>query len=221
MKKETRNIKNFDKINFKDFGTLILTQGDQESLTIEADEALLPELIAKVQDSTLILGIDDDWLNRLGKVISSVFNSTQHKITYHLTVVNLEKISISGKCHLECQSLQTDTLKLNLSGWGNLTFTHLDCNALEVRISGRGEFSATGRADQQTVRISGSAEYSAPDLVSQSLRIVISGQANAAVRVEESLDIRISGMGQVNYYGRPKLRQVISGLGKSKRLNNG
>jgi hypothetical protein len=58
------------------------------------------------------------------------------------------------------------------------------------------------------------------ELASQTARIVIAGQGNATVRVAESLDITISGLGQVNYYGRPKLRQVISGLGKSKRLNN-
>jgi hypothetical protein len=40
------------------------------------------------------------------------------------------------------------------------------------------------------------------------------------LRVDDSLEIIISGMGQVNYYGQPKLRQVISGMGKSKRLSN-
>ena len=33
MEKEIRDIQSFDKIRFKDFGNLILTQGDQESLT--------------------------------------------------------------------------------------------------------------------------------------------------------------------------------------------
>lgn len=219
MKKESRSIGKFSKIRFKDFGKLILTQGDQESLDIEADEALLPELTAEVRDDTLFLGIEEDWFNRIGKVISSIFNGSEQKVIYYLTVVDLEKVSISGKCTLKCDSLGTDHLKLHISGLGDLSFTHLDCNALDVSISGRGEFSAAGRADQQNLRISGSGEYRAPDLTSGSTRIVISGQGNATVRVQESLDITISGLGQVNYYGRPKLRQVISGMGKSKRLN--
>jgi len=220
MKTESRPIESFDKINFKDFGTLILTQGDHESLMIEADEELLPELISEVRDGTLILGIDDDWVNRIGKVISSIFYNKEHRVTYTLTCVDLEKISISGNCTLECDTFKTDALKLNVSGLGDLRFKHLDCDSLDVRISGRGEFEAAGRADEQQVRISGSGDYEAPDLFSKSVKFVISGQGNATVRVDDDLDITISGLGQVNYYGRPKLRQVISGLGKSKRLND-
>ncbi len=220
MKKEVRSVENFSKIRFKDFGTLYLTQGEQESLTIEADQQMLDELTAEVNNGTLFLGVEDDWLDRIGKAISSFLAGEQNKVYYHLTVKKLEQIHISGNCNLECESLKSTDLALKVSGLGDLTFGRLDCNTLDVRISGRGEFSAAGRADEQQVRISGSGEYMAGDLASQSLRIIISGQGNATVRVAESLDITISGMGQVNYYGRPKLRQVISGLGKSKRLND-
>ncbi len=57
MEKETRIIQSFDKIRFKDFGNLILTQGDQESLTIEADAELMAELISEVRDDTLVLAL--------------------------------------------------------------------------------------------------------------------------------------------------------------------
>ena len=219
MKKEVRPVENFSKIQFKDFGTLTLSQGDQESLTIEADEQLLKELTSEVRNGTLELGIGRDWWDRIGKVISSVFSGEEHKVFYHLTVKNLEELNISGNCKLKCDSLVSEDLSIKVSGLGDLAFQHLEANTLDLRISGRGEFSAAGRADKQEVRISGSGEYLAGDLASQSLRIVISGQGNATVRVEESLDITISGLGQVNYYGQPKLRQVISGMGKSKRLN--
>ena len=220
MKKEMRSIESFDKIIFKDFGTLVLTQGEQESLTIEADEDLLPELISDVRNGTLVLGMDEDWLNRIGKVISSVLNNRDRKVIYHLTFVDLNQVKISGSCDLTCDSLEADEVKLQVSGRGNMAFDHLDCNSLELNISGRGEFTAAGRVDQQKIKISGSGEVTAPNLESQSVKIVISGQGNATVRVQNNLDITISGLGQVDYYGRPKLRQVISGLGKSKRLND-
>ncbi len=219
MKKVIRPVSNFNKVRFKDFGTLYLAQGEGESLEIEAEAQVLEELSSEVRNGVLTLGIGDDWWERLGKVISSVFSGEQSKVNYYLTVKDLEEINISGNCKLECAALKADDLALRVSGLGDLAFAQLDCSQLDVRISGRGEFTAAGRAGQQEVRISGSGEYMAADLASQSVRIVISGQGNATVRVEESLDITISGLGQVNYYGRPKLRQVISGLGKSKRLN--
>lgn len=220
MKKEIQLTESFIKVRCKDYGKLVLTQGDQTSLVIEADEDILPELIAEVRGDTLVLGLEEDWFGQIGKVLTSIFNNTDRKVTYYLTVADLDKVTISGKISMKCEAFQTDALTLKVSGLGDLVFTRLDCNSLEVIISGRGEFAAAGRADHQMVRISGSGEYETPELASQTLRMVISGQGNATVRVEESLDITISGMGQVNYYGRPKLRQVISGLGKSKRLND-
>ena len=220
MQKEIHITEHFNKIRCRDYGTLILTQGETPSLVVEAHQELLSELIAEVRGDTLVLGLEEDWLGGIGKVITSIFNSTDRKVTYYLTVADLEKLTISGKINLECEQFETKNLTLRISGLGHLAFTHLDCDALEIIISGRGDFSAAGRADHQTIRISGSGDYEAPHLSSQSTRIVISGQGNATVRVAENLDITISGLGQVNYHGRPKLRQVISGLGKSKRLND-
>jgi hypothetical protein len=220
MQKQINLVEHFNKVRCKDFGKLVLTQGDQPSLVVEADEELLSELVAEVRGDTLVLGFVEDWFSRFGKVISSFFDNTDRKVTYHLTVADLDKVSISGKINLECPSFVTQSLILKISGLSNLSFTHLECDSLDVIISGRADFAAAGRAGHQTVRISGSGDYNAPDLASLSARIVISGQGNASLRVEESLDITISGLGQVNYYGRPQLRQVISGLGKSKRLND-
>lgn len=220
MEKEIRPIGSFTKISFKDYGTLILTQGEEVSLTVEADAEVLPELITEVRNDKLVLGLKDDWWQRLGKIISSVFDKDQHQITYYLTCVDLESVSVSGNCHLKCDSLETEALGLHISGYGDLSFDHLACDSLNVHISGRGEFEGTGRADEQKIYISGSGEYQASDLASQKTKVAISGQGNADINVQEELDITISGLGQVNYHGRPKLRQVISGVGKSKRLDD-
>lgn len=221
MQKEFPLEKPFSKVRCKDIGTLILTQGTQPSLVVEADEELFSELTAEIVGDSLVLGLDDDWISRIGKVFSSILNQTERRVVYHLTVADVDQVSISGKVNLACAAFAAENLVLKVSGLGKLDFSHLDCTTLEVVISGRGEFSAAGRADRQTIKISGSGEYDAAHLSSQSARVVISGQGNAALRVAESLDITISGVGQVNYIGRPKVRQVISGVGKSKRLNDG
>lgn len=220
MKTQTRELKPFSKIKFKDFGTLILTQGEQESLTIEADDAVFDELISEVRGDSLVLGLDEDWLTRIGSLISSIFSSNKTKITYRLTFASLDKISVTGKCNLRCEAMDAKDLKINVSGLGILEFGQLTCDNLDINISGRGEFDAAGSVQRQEVHISGSGEYQAPGLASQSARIVISGQGNATVRAAESLDINISGLGQVNYYGQPAIHQVISGVGKSKQLDD-
>lgn len=220
IKKEYLLTQPFNKIACADYGELFLSQGDQVSLTIEGDEERLNALHVEVLGESLNLGVQRDWVNQFGKFISSLFEEKNRKVIYYLSVPNLNNISLSGNLVLTCQSFNTNELKLNISGLGRTNFTHLDCAELIVKISGRGEFTAAGRADQQTIKISGSGNYSAEDLFSQNTRIVISGQGNANVNVSEYLDITISGMGQVNYRGKPKVHQVISGFGKSKRLND-
>jgi hypothetical protein len=219
MASETRTIERFTRINFKDFGSLVLSQGDHESLTIEADEDLLADLLSDVRDETLFLGFKDDWFNRIGKIVSSIFTGEDLKVTYYLTCVNLEQISISGKCTLTSDSLSTDKLRIKVAGLGNLTFANLDCNTLEYDISGRGELKAKGRAGHQEIRISGSGEVQAPDLISQSARVAISGQGNITLSAAESLSVTISGIGYVNYHGSPNVSQIVSGIGNVKRLN--
>ena len=220
MKSKTVQVENFDQIAFKDFGKLILKQGDHESLTIDAEEDIIDDLKAEVSQGTLKLGIDDSWVGRLGKAFTAIFSSPGPHLIYTLTFKDLNGIDITGKCDLECESLKTDQLKLKISGLGNIAISNLACDALALNISGRGDFTAAGTAPQCKLRITGSAEVNAPNLISQSMNISISGQGNATVHVEKDLDITISGLGQVNYYGQPNLRQVISGLGRSKRLND-
>lgn len=220
MRKEVQLHENFTKIRVKDIGKLILTQGDQPTLEIEADQAAFSDLGAEVRGDTLVLGFEQDSLSQIGKLFSSLINRPEREVTYHLAVPDLDQINLSGKVDLDCVAFQTSQLGVHVSGLSQLNFTHLACESLDVSISGRGVFSVAGRAAHQSVRISGSGDYQAPQLASQSLRIVVSGQGEATVRVEEDLDITISGIGTVNYYGHPKLRQVISGVGKSKRLND-
>ncbi len=220
MRQEIQLNQPFSKVRCRDIGTLILTQGDQPSLTVEADEELLAKLVAEVRGDSLFLGLDEDWFAQFGKMFSSIFTEPDRKITYYLTVTDLDQIHISGKMDLACDTFKARDLKLQISGLGQLSFGHLECTNLKVSISGRGEFSGAGWAEHQSIHISGSGEYKTPHLASQTAQIVISGQGNATLQVEESLDITISGMGKVHYYGQPKMRQVISGMGRTKRLND-
>jgi hypothetical protein len=219
MASETRIIDSFHQIHFKDFGKLILSQGDHESLTIEADETFLADITSDVREGTLFLGFKEDWFKRFGKMISAILSNEESEVTYYLTCRDLEKISISGKCLLSCDALETDSLKIAVAGYGNLSFAHLDCSSLELSISGRGELTAAGRADRQVVRISGSGEIQTPELITQSTQIAISGQGNATLHVEETLSVAISGIGHVNFHGDPELKQAISGIGHVKKLN--
>ena len=50
MAQETRDVADFDHVVVRDYGERIITQGSEESLTIEADEEILRKIEAQVTD---------------------------------------------------------------------------------------------------------------------------------------------------------------------------
>ena len=56
VKSETRQVSGFTGIELSGNGEVTIEQGDTESLTIEADDNVLPVLTSEVEDSVLRLG---------------------------------------------------------------------------------------------------------------------------------------------------------------------
>ncbi len=90
---------------------------------------------------------------------------------------------------------------------------------LTTEVNGSGKFSIRGEARKQTIKISGSGNYEARNLISDVALVKISGSGKTELNVREELDVRISGSGNVLYRGNPKISQQISGSGKIRSLD--
>ena len=215
IKTETRQVSDFDRVELSDFGEMTIVQDDHESLTIEADEELLSKIKTEVRDGVLVIGMTQDWLDR----IVSLIRSLDHKqIIYRLTVKNLHGIRITGAATINASSLKTDHLELRTTGFGKIALGSLTTDSLSVDISGRGEFQATGTAGEQKIGISGSGEYHASELHGREANVRISGHGNVELDVSETLTVSISGAGNVRYSGSPTISQTISGAGSVTRV---
>jgi hypothetical protein len=212
---EKREVSDFNYIHIRDIGELILSQGDRESLVVEAEPELIAKVKTKVKDGKLILELGGGWLDKLSIGLSDL---SGRRVRYIVTVRELNKLKISGKVDVTAGRLDSDRLSVGISGMGRVDIDNLSAKKLSVEISGRGEFSASGSAIHQDISVSGSADYRAGDLESQSTVIRISGQGNAKVWAVEELDVTISGYGNVEYRGNPSVNQTISGLGSVRQL---
>ena len=94
MATERREVSNFHRVHMQDFGVLDITQGTQESLTVEADEGALKTIFTEVRDGTLILRVGRDWLERLRWGLHT--SLTRPDIRYHLTVKDLTELLVAG-----------------------------------------------------------------------------------------------------------------------------
>jgi Putative auto-transporter adhesin, head GIN domain len=215
MKTETREVTPFDSIELRAFGTMSITQGEKESLTLEGDDDTLQKITSRVEGNTLILELGQNWLERVVAGISALGRKT---VKYHITVKDLKSLKILGSGDIHVPSLKTTHLHLVVTGAGDIKVPALTADTLDVDISGRGELDLTGQVRAQEIQITGSGEYDAKSLVSQSANVTISGHGEVELAVSDALEIRIAGYGEVNYRGNPQVKQSIVGAGSVKRV---
>lgn len=181
---ETRDVQNFDQILLNGQGNLNIEQGATESLTIKADDNLMPLIRTEVSRSQLVIDFN---------IKPSEAVKPSEAIEYTLTV--------------------KDIRALELNGAGNITSGSIDGDILSVSLDGAGNITLAGQLASQVITINGSGSYNGGDLDSQSAIVTIDGAGNATVWAHDNLDAKISGLGNIAYYGSPTVTQSIDGVG--------
>jgi hypothetical protein len=200
---EQRDVGDFDEVVLSGVGQLYMTQTGSESLTIEAEDNIMPLLTSEVHGRRLVLGTEP-----------GTHFSPKKPIRFTLTVKDLSAVRISGAGNAEIPALGTQSLRLEISGAGNMTVTGLAAERVELTLSGAGSLTCAGEVRDQEARISGAGSYHGEDLASMTARVTISGTGSAYVRVSEQLDARVSGVGSIVYRGSPTVRKSVSGVGR-------
>ena len=211
----TFEVHDFDAVELRWFGNLVVTQGETEGLEVEGDSELVEKVSARVEGGTLVLELGQDWFERL---IDGFRFLGRRALTYRLNVKKLRRVGISGSGTLQCASLDAEEFSIALSGQGNVRLDQLTARELNVRISGRGEIEAKGTVEEERIEITGSGDVELTGLAAKRARIRISGHGEAELKVQDDLDVAISGYGRVRYVGEPRLHQAIAGAGSVKQL---
>jgi hypothetical protein len=209
---EPRQVADFRSIEINYPAELIVRQGTSPSLTVEAEDNLLPQLATRVSGSTLFIENNQrDWAKRV---------TPTKPVRITLTVKTLQRVDFSSAGTMRVEKFQTDQLDLDISGAGTVNLADLTTKSLSVNLSGAGSISAAGSADTLKVNISGLGSFQGGDLASLSTRVGISGAGSATVWVKNDLNAQISGTGSVKYYGSPSVTRQVSGLGSVDSLGN-
>lgn len=203
---ESRDVSDFDEVVLEGIGHLTIQQTGSETLTIEAEDNIIPYLKTEVEGDRLVIGEEDN----------TAINATE-PINYRLTVKDLNALTLSGTGNIATTGISTDELALSVSGIGDIGASDTSTDELQVGLSGSGSVRAAGKADSQDIDIPGDGNYDAQDLESRETEIDIGGSGIATVNVSDELDVRISGSGSVEYSGDPTVRQNISGSGNVVR----
>lgn len=206
---ESRAVSGFSAVELSGFGELTVTQGDSESLSIEAEDNFLPLILTEVRGNTLVIRIQQ----------FTTMNPTK-PIRYDVKLKNINALTLSGAGSVQSDGIKADRLNLTVSGAGNLDIKNAQAADLAVTSSGVGNIQLAGEITGQNVTLSGLGNYKAGDLKSKTARVNVSGAGNETLWASDSLDVNISGAGSVEYYGSPELTRKISGLGSVRSLGS-
>jgi hypothetical protein len=207
---ETRDTGVFEAVSIEYPGAEItVQQGDKETVEIEADDNLLPQLSTEVVSGRLtIKNMETDW--------KSIVNPSE-TVKINITVKDVNEVEISAPVGtLELNELQADRLKLVLSGGAQIKINGIQVNLLDTDLSGAGDIQASGAANEINLLLSGLGNFNAADLSSNKATVELSGMGSATVRVEENLTATLTGAGSIQYYGQPHVEQNVTGAGSIK-----
>ena len=203
---QSQNVSGFNQVSVDGSGTLIITQGNKESLTIEAEDNVLPNIKTSVTNNVL-------------NIRHSNYTVVPTKpVKYYLTVKDLNSITYSGGGKIQSNGLNTNSLTININGAGEGSLSNLNVKDLKIIISGAGKLTMSGTANNQDISISGAGEYNAGDLTSKIATITISGAGRGTVKVSNSLNAVVNGAGQISYIGNPQVTKQLNGAGSIKQV---
>jgi hypothetical protein len=209
---ETRNVQDFLAVSVSYPANVLIQQGKTESVKIEAEDNLLPQLSTEMQNGTLIIRNEEtDWSKRV--------NPTK-PVRITIMVKDLRNLNFSSAGSVRVEKLVTDELSVSISGAGSLVLDQLNTRRLDCHLSGAGNANATGVADELKLSISGVGSFDGSNLFSKNADTHISGAGSATVHPKGELTAEISGTGFVHFYGTPHVTSRISGLGSVNKISD-
>jgi hypothetical protein len=204
--KEVREVSNFTRLDVGGAFKVYLTQGDQEKLTVEADQEEIKDVKTEVVGNKLKISLDSDWGVRT------------HEISIYLTFKNLDFMEFSGAVEVKGEMpLTFADLGMDISGAVELEM-NIKADKLEAEFSGASEVDFSGSCKTGDLELSGASDFDAQGFEFQDLSIDVSGASDAKVWATGLLNIDASGASSIRYKGSPKISIDESGASSVKPL---
>lgn len=202
---EDRITETFNSIALGINAEVELKQEENTSVSVSANKNLLPFIVTKVVDNTLIIETKDcDCV------------SSEDKISIHISSPKVKELSIAGSGGIISKGkIVTDNIELNIAGSGDIILEELATKIYSVNISGSGDVHLSGESISNvgSISISGSGNVNAKNFNTNNIDIAIAGSGDAKVSPIERLEVSIAGSGDVHYRGKPSLSVDIAGSG--------
>ena len=202
--KQDREVSAFTAIDASGVFNVYLSQGEKESLVIEADENLMPLIETRVEGNTLHIDQKEHINIKYAK-----------KKSIYVTFKEINRLKINSVCNISTsQMLHLKELNLDHSGVGNVQLD-FQCKKLLAEIQSVGQLTLKGKADFAELKNSSVGNVNATDFIVDTLHLDNSSVGNVEVRAEKEVYVHSSGIGNVTIEGNAAVKELSSsGIGK-------
>jgi hypothetical protein len=202
---ETLEVGEFTRVKINYPAEVVILQGETESVKIEADDNLIPQLSANIKGETLVIKNNvKEWEERVAP-------SEHIKLT--ITVRDLQGLDFAAAGAVRLENLEVKDLEIDLNGAGEIQIIDLQAQTLTARLDGVGSITASGKAEFVSVDVNGLGSFYGEELDSAKADATIDGMGSANLQVQEHLMATINGMGSVGYLGSPEVARRMNGAG--------
>jgi hypothetical protein len=206
---DERSVGAFDGVESLGSFDIVISPGQTNSLTIEADENLMEFIETDVRDGIL-----------------SIRTRNRHSIRPSRTITckvvaptfRLVRISGSGNVKSNGHITSNEAMEISTSGSGSIDL-RVTAPSINADISGSGDITLAGEAAAMASSIAGSGDLRAGELKTRQATVRISGSGNTSIHADESLDVSIAGSGEVNYSGNAKVTSHVAGSGSINKTD--
>jgi hypothetical protein len=193
------NVSPFDALKASGVYELRLSQGNKESVKIEADENLQEYFNVRNDGSKLVIDME--------KLNSKNFKS-KNKMKVYITFKNLKELELKTVGNVASdEQLSFDDLDLNTKNVGNVDL-NLTAKKLNLDSKSVGNVKLSGKATEAVVKNKGVGSFEAGNFVVQSMNIENDGIGSAEVNAEKDLKVKDSMMGKVKNKGGATIRKM-------------
>jgi hypothetical protein len=179
---EEREVSGFDHIEISGSGRVVVRVTGVESLSIEAEDNIMPELVTEVRGGRLHL-----------ETRRSIDPTVE--IVYNITAASLDGFTISGSANVTVEGVTGDEFSTEISGSGSVVGDGT-VTSVVIAISGSGRFDGEGlTAASGSVDVSGSGAVVVS--ASDQLAISLSGSGTVEYIGSPTVEVDKSGSGTI------------------------
>lgn len=214
VKTEVRETKAFERIHLIGTPTLYYTQGDTISVRVEAPKDMLEYVETEVNGNCLIVRMK----NEAGSVIKQIAFHDTDNIRIYVTSPDLIEATLSGSGDfISNGNLDTDNLKLELKGSGDMVFDDIICDHISTTLVGSGDVKVQQvTAQTSTIELVGSGDMNMGHNNVQRTGIMLKGSGDIKADFQncDEVNCEIRGSGDISLTGSVhKFTQKVLGSG--------